>query len=364
VLLILLGSCIDPYRPPEVTTDLRLMVVDGFVNTSDGSIRVDLSRSNSPSVPEKPTPEKFADVSVTSDGGDRFVLAEQDSGVYLSEGLTLESASKYQLHVRSQSGEELISDYVTAKQSPAIDSITWGRADDGMNVYVNTHDPTRKTKYYHWDYVETWEYTSPYTSFFKTDGESLIQRRDSERIDRCWRTLPSSKIEVGNSGPLDQDVIRNRQLMFIPKESHKVSIRYSMLVTQRGIDEKEYQYYQQLQKTTENHGGLFDPLPSRVVGNVKQLRDSSLYVLGNFSAGGITQKRLFITHEELPERLQTSHDLMGCTYRVAPFTLSTQEIILYPVFVDGLTLLGYAITSIPCADCRVQGGSLTRPDFW
>jgi hypothetical protein len=80
------------------------------------------------------------------------------------------------LYIKTKGGEEYISDYVGIMDTPPIDSVAWRPDGDGVSVMVNTHDVTGQSKYYRWDYVETWEYESPFISLFKVVNKQAVYR--------------------------------------------------------------------------------------------------------------------------------------------------------------------------------------------
>jgi Domain of unknown function (DUF4249) len=377
ILVILVMGCVDPYRPPAVTKDYNLFVIDGFVNTSDGSAKVKLSRANSPSITDQGVSEQNATVTITTDAGESYLLTEQDSGKYVFTGENLSKSAAYALHVRTADGAEYISEPVYFKQAPPIDAVTWSTFDDGLskgvNIYVSTHDPSGESTYYLWDFIETWEFLSPITSDFKWVHRRFSPRADSERIERCWRTELSSKINVASTLALNQDVIKDYQLTYIPKASNRISILYSILVRQRSIKEAEFEYYQLIHRTTESQSGLFAPLPARVLGNIRQTGSNPSPVLGYFSGGSFTEKRLYIDHYALPDDFKTPRDLMNCERDSVCFvpnlcpndtsTLPTDASIVAPIY-KGIGFIGYVKTSAYCVDCRLHGGVVKRPSFW
>ncbi|MEJ7664695.1 MAG: DUF4249 family protein [Hymenobacter sp.] len=94
---------------------------------------------------------------------------------------------------------------MAAKLTPPIDELPWAAEPSGVQIYVNTHDPTSATRYYRWEYQETWEFHSA----FRSDVEYVngqFQRR-TEDISRCWRTENSTRISLTTSDKLTQDVI-------------------------------------------------------------------------------------------------------------------------------------------------------------
>jgi Domain of unknown function (DUF4249) len=376
-LVVLAGACVEPYPAPDIAGELSILVVDGFMNGSDGVATVRLSHTIKLTEEGEPPDEKGATVSIRTAAGDSFILTEQGSGTYMAEGLAIDTNKQYQLYIKTKGGEEYISDYVSIKDTPPIDSVAWRSDGDGVSVMVNTHDVTGQSKYYRWDYVETWEYESPYVSLFKVINKQAVYRDQDDFIFKCYRTVPSTKIFVGSSVRLEEDVIRDYPLIYLPRGSGKISIMYSIMVGQRAIDRTEYEFWQDLQRVTESLGGLFDSQPYEIVGNVHHVSDPSTPVLGYFSAGFVQKQRMFLDFYDLPTELQ-KRPYSGCqpdTICVlrGPSTLHAcvndlpglpDNTPLVTALYDGPSVWGYTMGSKYCTDCREQGGVLTKPDFW
>jgi len=376
--ILVLSACVEPYDPPASSNVVDLLVVDGFLNTADGSVSVVLTHSKPLDSNDETLTESNATLSIRSEGGAQYSLTEQSPGTYTAEGLALDPAEKYLLNVRTANGQEFYSDYVDIRPTPIIDSVIWKGDDDGVTVYVNSHDATTNTRYYRWDYIETWEYTAAVYSEFKVENKEIVYRNGNESMHRCWNTAASTKILIGSTVRLAEDVVSNFPLAFIPKGSEKVGIKYSILVRQRAISKDEFNFLEQLQKTTESIGGLFDPQPSQVPGNIHNLTDPSSTVLGYFSAGATQEKRIFIDFFDLPDQLLVFPSKTGCqpdTLCVSQTIPALYQCVLYLPDLSGSEIIGtslytgpfvtgYTLSSYNCADCRSQGGTLTKPSYW
>src|SRR5699024_5022852 len=115
-------------------------------------------------------------------------------------------------------------------------------------------------------------------------------RPQEDQLYRCWYNDNSSKILIGTSREFTSNVIQNATLISIPVESIKISLRYSINVQQIALTEEAYTYWLGLYKTTENVGGLFDPMPAQVIGNISGLSDPNETVVGFFSGATISEK--------------------------------------------------------------------------
>ena len=251
------------------------------------------------------------------------------------------------------------------KQSPVLEDISWSPDDNGITIHVDSRDPSGTTRYYQWLYTETWEYDSDKTSSYIVRDGRAIFRNPNERINICYTTVKSSKVLISTTSDQSGDFINDYPLVHITRGSKKLSRNYSILVQQRALDESSYNYWLQLQRTTENLGGLFDPLPSQVTGNIHSTEDQTEVVLGYFSGGGVEEKRVYINHYDLPLHLR------HVQRRFCP--LDSIPVLQVRNMNDGEGLLdaygvpavvGYTYAESSCIDCRLEGGVTTKPSFW
>jgi hypothetical protein len=363
VLFIAL-ACLEPYSPPTMR-DLRLLVVDGFLNSQTGLCRVKLARSQ-PLDSNLPYPEEMgANVRIEGESTPGFRLSETSRGIYEAVRSDLQVGSRYRLFVTTSNGETYESDFTVLLQSPSLSDVFWTQDGEGITIRVDAEDPSGKTQYYQWIYEETWQYDADRAGHWIIKGGRPQRLTAEERIDICYSTKSSSKVLISTTSDQSSDVINDFPLTYIPAGSRKLSRTYSILVQQRALDEQSYQYWSQLQRTNENLGGLFDPLPSKVTGNIYSTTAGGPIALGYFSGGGVQEKRLYIRFRELPEDLQF-------VKRRPCMTDTLSSLAGYP---EGspltnnmpLTMARVSDPSLPwaiCMDCRLDGGTTKRPSFW
>jgi hypothetical protein len=374
-IAILAVGCVEPYQAPDLGQNISIMVVDGFINATAGSATVRLTKAIPLSKKDEYPAEKGAEVKISTEKGDSFTLFEQDSGRYYAYGVDVDISTRYQLSIRSGDNLHYISDYISIKQTPPIDSVTWRAEDDGITMLVNTHDDTEGSRYYHWDYTETWEYRAPWPSYYTNVNKTVIQRKPEDMPQTCYKTVPSTKIVVGSTGRLSKDVVSDFPLTYVQHGTGKISILYSIMVRQRVVDKIEYEFLQDLQRVTESVGGLFDSQPYEILGNIRS-EDPSVPVLGFFSGGFVAETRTFVRFRDLPDNLQiwpyhycVLDTMCSVDANLRPDLRCTIDIYNMPensYLVASLdpNFPGYSYTNARCADCRVQGGILTKPDFW
>ena len=358
------------------------MVVEGFMNATNGVATVRLTHTMGVSEVREPDWERNAIVSIRSSTGFNHVLVPQDSGWYAVKDLSIDENTRYILHIKTQSGIEYVSDSIRVKKTPPIDKLNFGISSDGesLNILVTTHDPLNKTRYYKWDFVETYEYKASFYSGFHFRDNLLIYRKQEEQVYTCWLSLPSSTISIGTSANLAEDTIGRHLVTYVPKTSPKISVRYSILVKQMAISEKEFHYLEQLKNTTEGLGGMFGTIPTSVTGNIHRVDDAHAPVLGYFSGAEIKEKRLFVERLDLPKSLRVSQPKTGCELKQTcelsptppqfgdPPSCVPREIVPATSIVVSAERDGYppffTFTTPDCGDCRSKGGTTRKPPFW
>lgn len=364
----LLTSCVEPYQPKISEDYPDLIIIDGTIDASSNKAVVILTHSMALNNTQGPNKEIAAQVILEIQGGSATTLPETEAGRYEAAGLNIDYNKQYRLTVKTRGGKSYQSAYVQVQQTPPIDSVSWRPTADGITIYANTHPPTGTTSsgYYQWSFIETWEYTSRYfSSLIMKDGK-IYDRTPADDLYRCWKTVPSTQIVVTSSKKLTADVIQEFPLTVVPKASYQLSNTYSIDVQQRSLSEDAYNYWLQLQKTTQNVGGLFDPLPAQVTGNFTCLNNPEEPVLGFFSGSTVREQRIFIKVRDLPRPLQLSAPYPFCSLDSIPISeIEHFGSSLYLVGTYGLAQPeGYLATQRSCIDCTVQGGVTTKPDFW
>ncbi len=369
-LIILLASwgCVEKYEPDVMDASGNFLVVEGtLVNDTTTLFLSRTSALDSLGV----RPESGAQLWVeNSNASYQVAFEEKESGTYRAF-LNLSPADTYRLQIMS-SGKVYFSEYISVKDAPEIESVDWDvSGNTTIDVNVSTHDPQNNTLYYRWEYTETWEYRSAYNSVFKFEKDE-VQVRDipGELINTCYRSAASSDIYIASSVKLTEDRISRFPLLKIDlPDDNRLDRRYSILVRQYALSREAFEFWDILKKNTESLGTLFDPQPSQLPSNLYCETDPDEPVIGYISAGKFTEKRLFIDRAEIPfsfnyNRYPTCElDTIPIDSAIAFARFNGTSSI--PVDTYGLfEPTDYLYSSSSCVDCRVQGGTLEKPDFW
>ena len=376
-------GCTKPYNPKVIASANNYLVVEGTINTGGDSTMIKLSRTVNLNAGTTTNPVTDATVAIQDDQNGSYSLQSLNNGYYTSPILNLASTHKYRLSITTSDGKNYLSDYVTPIASPPIDSIGFDIVNNkqqgaGVQIYLNTHDPNNNTHYYHWDYVETWQFHAKYDSQYVSNGTEIVLRTVAQQIYECYGNSISNNILLGSSAKLSQDVISQAPITFIASTSEKIETRYSINIKQSALSADAYNYFQLLKQNTEELGSIFDAQPSQLTGNIHCTTDATLPVIGYISAGTIQQKRIYINEAQLPVWIPAyPYDCeIDSNYFATPtlppvnqvqnnlIPLPTSNLALSQFFLPGGRFpAGYLATDIDCADCTIRG-TITKPSFW
>jgi len=400
--LIFIMNCRKPYLPPAVAASASYLVVEGVINTGSDSTVIKLSQTVSLKGKTTANPVHGATVTVESNQNNTYALTETKTGQYASPGLNLSNSLQYRLRIKTTS-EEYVSDFVPVVNSPAIDTVSHEVRADGIQFSVSTHDPQNNTHYYRWDYQETWTIHSKYYSFYKSNGDTVLDRDLlHDQIYQCWQSDTSSTIVIGTSGRLSQDIISNLPVTFVPSASPKLdggqsiiisqyaptASCYSIVVKQYGLTGDAYRFWTNLKKNTEQLGSIFDAEPSQIDGNIHSVTHPAEPVIGYVSAGSVASKRIFVTNGEIPVAwlpdLRNSDCVLDTLYfRGTPpgsavevneedeyFNYNKQVKYHYlqipiAVIINKVNgkVIGHTGSTPGCVDCTLRGTNI-QPSFW
>lgn len=402
-LIAIIVSCRKSYLPPAINAPNSYLVVEGVIDNGADSTIIKLSKTVNLAAKVISNPQKGAAVSIESSLGKTFNLSEVAAGKYGTGGLQLDNSQKYRLRIKLADNRAYLSDFVPVVNAPPIDSIGAPLQSNGIQINLSSYDPANNTHYYRWDYQETWVVHSHFYSFYKSNGDTVLDRNlPSDQIYECWQSDTSGTIVLGSSANLSKDVISNIPITFIPSNSVKLdgsqsiivnqyapsANAYSILVRQFALTADAFRFWENLKKNTEQLGSIFDAQPSQISGNIHSLSDPNEPVIGYVSAGSITSKRIFIANEKIPFAWLPDYTQSGCTLDTLLFAvkpkgsavvineeneyfnynkdarLNTLQIPIAAIYnVLNGKLIGHSGAIRPCADCTLRGTN-HEPLFW
>ncbi|HVV53794.1 MAG TPA: DUF4249 domain-containing protein, partial [Mucilaginibacter sp.] len=264
-----------------------------------------------------------------------------------------------------------------------IDTLRYEITGDGVNFYTSAHDASNSTRYYRWDYTETYIFVSQLDSYFEFNNSAspyvskkVVLRQPDELIHTCYVTDTSNNVILGSSANLAQDIVNNTPITHVSSTSEKFYHRYSINLRQYALTRDAYQFWSTLKKNTEELGNIFDAQPSQLNSNIHCITNPNEPVIGYLSVSTVSQKRVFIDNSQLPAWPLPAPTCM-------PYTISWSLGEGVPPYLSafiaiplGTISAGYdkdvkdsvyivRVGDYDCVDCRYHfGGKTKKPDYW
>jgi hypothetical protein len=383
LIVVIFADCKKPYSPRVVASSVNYLVVEGVINSSSDSTFIKLSRTVN-IANNTLNPETNAQVTVESDQNNIYTLIQTITpGTYAAAGLNLNNTEKYRLRIKTSDNKEYLSDFEAVKNTPPIDSIGYNIKNNGIQIYINTHDPANNTRYYRWDYVETWQFHAQYYSNYKilykpsVPRDTIVGRTINEQIYYCFENEVSTSVILGSSADLKQDVIYQSPITNIPSSSEKLELKYSILLKQYALTKEAFNFWTNLKKNTEQLGSIFDALPSQISGNIHCISNPSEAVIGDISVTNVQTKRIFISNNKLPQSFETVYPYqceqdstlffnpISKSNDVESFLFDATPGSVYPISAISGTggIIGYMRADAECSNCTLRGVT-KQPAFW
>ena len=363
LFFLLITGCVTEYMP-KTEENQDLLVVEGLITDPPGQNKIMLSRSLPLGIRSEAIPVTRASVTVSDNQGNVIYFHEFVTGSYVPADPNFRGVVGriYKLNVRAYSPSQLFRNYesypMELKPVPPIDSLyyekviisgpdIYNNTVDGCQIYVSTHDPANKCRYFRWKSAETWEIRLPYT----------VQNHT------CWVTDNTENINVKSTSSLSEAVVKKHPLYFISNHSDRLRVKYSCLVSQYSISEDEFSFWEKLQNLMEETGGLYDIIPSNIPGNISCVDDPSEKILGYFSVSAVSTKRIFIKDQFMGQFNPYTNDACVADTLFNGEFIPDLNINVW-ILRDNQTPPYKVITySKECADCTTRGTTL-EPSFW
>lgn len=372
ILLVLLAAgCKDPYVADLRPAERSMLVVEGHLGKGAAttirlSRAVDLSEHR-----DTVKPELRARLTVEGKDNTSFSFMERGQGRYEANLTGLQTGAEYRLRIRTANGSEYLSDYVVLQRNPAIDSISWREVPEGVRLYASTHDPSNNTRYYRWEYEETWEIRSNFVSTYKKGSPRTVipRKMPEEDVSICWKSQPSTSILLGSSAKLADDVISEYPLLLIPAAHEKLAFRYSVLVRQYALSRAAYEYLELMKKNSESLGSIFDAQPSEIRGNIHSVSDPAEPVIGYLTASEVHEQRIFISRLQLSSWGWYQFCILGEVLNnpdsIEAYLGPDHPPIAPKYHPNNPNLITHWYASDDeCVDCTSRGGITQKPSFW
>jgi hypothetical protein len=367
---LLIAGCIKPFIPTGMDSMESLIVIEGDIIQND-TTRITVSRSLGVNEEGGVDYISTSTVWVESEKGTKYnavSAVRRNKPVFLINTIGIDPALKYKLCLKIQS-KLYESELIPVLVSPPIDSIGYTKDTEKMSAtfYVNAHDPDNKTTYYRWFFNENWEIQSQFQSLFEYQPatKTVISIPFEKNRYYCWSSGTSSSVLIASTSGLSADVVYQKPLVSMGSSDRRISALYSMELFQMAISEEAYKYWDNIQKNSDQVGGIFSPQPSEIKGNIKCISNPSEKVIGYISAAKTAKKRIFVSGKDIGIYQYPTNCEVVFINKDNPLPIASMwdkglDVTSYtgdPPFGDSYWV------SKRCVDCRIYG-TKSKPSFW
>lgn len=344
-----------------------------------------------------PKYEKGANIFITDDQGNEYQFEEKDT-VYASlTQFRAEPGRKYKLNIKTKEGKNYISDEQTLTTETKIDNITATvekvGSNRGVQINVNSFDPTNTSKYYRYEYTETYKIIAPNWSPLETSvgmspaippdpandfpgvpaSESIFISKRKTEAETCYSTKKSEDIILTNTNAQSDDKV-HFPVRFISDQNYIISHRYSIFVKQYVQNLAAYTYYKTLKDLSTSGSVLSPKQPGFFYGNIKSVENPDEKVIGFFEVSAVSSERIFFNYadlfpkEPLPPYYESDCEVKD--YLDCPGDFPCKQAILRSLirtksatFVSFAEPITYFMVKAACGDCTTFSSNIVPP-FW
>ncbi|WP_339837345.1 DUF4249 family protein, partial [uncultured Flavobacterium sp.] len=322
---------------------------------------------------------------------------EEENGKYISEfEFQAFPERQYQLFVNTSNGKEYISsreELTTINNLSSIEATVKNKFGVyGLDITANSFDPTATSKFYRYEYEETYRFSVPYWAadslriFGNAEYDdpdkgkiayALTQHQRNGESKTCFKTDKNTEILLSNTTTLTEDRIKDVSIRFINYDNYIIADRYTIKIRQYIQNLPAYTFYKTL-KDLSGSGNVLSPnQPGFITGNIKAVENKNEKIIGFFDVSSVSEKRIFINYQDIfpsePEPpyfyqcniLDYDRNLLKEKSITPPFGLTNLVIntrqgnlILYERIANI-----YRMVPPECGDCRSIGINKV-PDFW
>jgi hypothetical protein len=390
LLCLILSSCTEQYAL-QTNTFENALVIEATITNELKKQQIKITRTYRLEE-EETTIESDAVVTVTDNDNNKYTFEQKDS-IYVSQTeFQAIPGKKYRLDITTNQGKSYHSTsetLTTVNEIQSIDAtVQTVKGDRGVEIKVNSYDPSESSKYYRYEYEETYKIE---TQMWKQDSAiilpplpegthkeiGLVSRKGDSKI--CYGTAKSKDILIASTNSLNEDRIAF-PIRFISNQNYIISHRYSILVRQYIQSLEAYTFYKTLKESSGSDNILSQNQPGFFYGNIKSSNNPNEKVIGFFDVSSVSSKRIFFNYVDLfpGEPLPPNRDnceiqaFTFCFYAKNPdcrggLLLSSIEKKQFLYFnsyqYSNPIYTTYEMVSPSCGDCTTFSSNIV-PSFW
>ena len=330
-----------------------------------------------------------AHVYISDDAGNSYDFSFED-GLYISDhAFQAVEGRAYTLNLSTADGKTYKSSPESLTGTIPIESVTANEVTKdgkrGVQISVNSYDPSGNSKFYRYEYEETYKVVAPYWSeniaTIVLDNEQGMSLNDvivitprTYEARTCYSTNKSTYLNITNTVNLSEDRVDNYPVRFISVDDPIIRNRYSIKVLQYVQSLSAYTFYETLKElSTTGENILAQNQPGYFYGNMRSISNEKEKVLGFFEVSSVSEHRIFFNFNDIFPNDQPPPYLYECevfTYDSTLFELFNNQgsyIRTYILQNQGIyyehDFPFYSVVKPECGDCTSFSSNIV-PEFW
>lgn len=375
-LTILFNGCTETY-PLLTNTYEEIIVVEAALTNELKTQEIKITKT-SRFEDEGVQTETGAKVTIKDDQNNEY-LFEENAGTYKSKTVFQALPNiKYSLEITTKDGKIYQSSPQILTTTNPIGSVVPSLVTNkdnqtGIQINVNSYDSNNTSKYYRYEYEETYKIVAPRWTSLKiiaTGPQTVNLINNDPSTKTCYSTKKSTDIILVNTNSQTEDRV-NLPIRFIEENNYIIGHRYSMLVKQYIENYEAYTFHKTLRDIASSSSILSPKQPGLISGNIKCINDSNTKVIGFFDVASYSETRIFFNYDDFfPNKpvpyFNTCDDV--------PFLFCfggedcEGETMIYNIEKELMTYIGnsgnkYTLVDAQCGDCTSFSSNVIPP-FW
>jgi hypothetical protein len=386
----LVNSCTEQYAL-QTNTFEDALVVEATITNELKKQEIKITRTYRLEE-EETTIESGAKVTITDNENNKYDFDLKDS-IYVSRSeFQALPEKKYRLDITTKEGKSY---YSTSETLPNVNDIESVDAtvqtvngQRGVQINVNSFDPNNNSKYYRYEYEETYKIITPLWNQDKAillphlpesnhKEIGLTPRVEESKI--CYSTKKSKDILITSTNSLKEDRV-SFPIRFITNKNYIISHRYSIMAKQYIQNLEAYTFYKTLKELSGSDNILSQNQPGFFNGNMKSSDNPNEKVIGFFDVSSVSSKRIYFNYTDLFPGEPLPPYVDNCEIRVWTFCFisenpdcrgaqllstieSNQLVYLNSYQYSNPQFTTYEMVPIACGDCTSFSSNIVPP-FW
>lgn len=294
-------SCVDEVDL-NVDTRQRSVVIDGFVTDSLGDFTLKLSESSVIGIGNDNIldPISGATAKIIDSDGASYSYEELEDGTYELKSFKAFRGKSYYLDVVLQDGRHYQSTPALLRSSSSIDDITYEVREESFRnnagEFVTENRIAVKIA------TDVSQAAEPPFLRWRVEGEYQFLEGAPMLLNPRYCYIPVN-LDINDIRIFDASELSGGELfdqvIADAGYDYRFAIQYCFHISQYSISEEEFTYWKNIKEVIDIDGGLFDPPPGTIIGNIRNVDDPNDIPVGYFSVSSVFFKRAFVNRDDV-----------------------------------------------------------------